>query len=430
MTSFLTEQIAGDQLPDRKPNDRRLAALGFLRSASVSRTPDDTIDERIDALTKCTVGLTVACARCHDHKFDPIPTADYYALHGILNSTVEPYERPEVPSVYDPAQRGDFDQRMRNLEVQNRQIIYDIMQQRLLEFMDNAEGYLVVLPLPGRSPERFDALKKYNLAPENQEILGSLRVTPDHPVFGPYRATDARPRRELRGQSRRHVAELLNNPKKPVNPLVVAALRDLKPQSVADLAKAYGQLFAQVKPKVSAYFAARSAPSNKTLPVDDATAEVINALYHIPPGDELDTGAQQLTFFADGKRPQPWMSVINLAPHCNLGKLLFPAMNELYLTHPARRAAPWLWPTRRSRTTAHLHSRRPQQARPGRAARVSPDSQRPRPQAVYRRQRPVRVGPCHRRPEEPAHGARVGQPLMDVSLRRRLRAARPMTWAT
>ena len=74
---FLTEQIAADKLPDIQSNDPRLAALGFLTVGLQFRNPDAEIDERIDALTKSTMALTVSCARCHDHKFDPIPTADY-----------------------------------------------------------------------------------------------------------------------------------------------------------------------------------------------------------------------------------------------------------------------------------------------------------------------------------------------------------------
>src|SRR5581483_9989707 len=47
----------------------------------------DVVDDQIDATTRSFLGLTVACARCHDHKFDPIPTADYYSLAGIFRST-------------------------------------------------------------------------------------------------------------------------------------------------------------------------------------------------------------------------------------------------------------------------------------------------------------------------------------------------------
>jgi mono/diheme cytochrome c family protein len=92
---FLKEQLAADLLsgPDRKEN---LPALGFFALGPVYYGDPkklDQYDDRIDTLTRGALGLTVACARCHDHKFDPIPTRDYYGLAGVFAST--DYE--EVP---------------------------------------------------------------------------------------------------------------------------------------------------------------------------------------------------------------------------------------------------------------------------------------------------------------------------------------------
>ena len=93
---FLTEQLAGDILAksDRVRHDELLIATGFLMLGPKNFVqPDqekaqlDVIDEQIDVTTRAFLGLTVACARCHDHKFDPVPTRDYYALAGIFAST-------------------------------------------------------------------------------------------------------------------------------------------------------------------------------------------------------------------------------------------------------------------------------------------------------------------------------------------------------
>jgi len=85
---FLKLQIAADQLVS--PHSPDLVAMGFLtlgrRFLGVTH---DIIDDRIDVVTRGTLGLTVACARCHDHKFDPIPTRDYYALYGVFQSCAE-----------------------------------------------------------------------------------------------------------------------------------------------------------------------------------------------------------------------------------------------------------------------------------------------------------------------------------------------------
>ena len=89
---FLMLQIAADQLGPadgaKLPDD--LAAMGFL---TVGRrflgVVPDIVDDRIDVTLRTTQGLTVGCARCHDHKFDPIPTADYYSLYGVFVGSTE-----------------------------------------------------------------------------------------------------------------------------------------------------------------------------------------------------------------------------------------------------------------------------------------------------------------------------------------------------
>ena len=93
---FVREQIAGDLLPSESDWQRReqATATGFLAlGAHDLNEPDralypmDVADEMINVTSRTILGLTVGCARCHDHKFDPLPTRDYYALAGIFRST-------------------------------------------------------------------------------------------------------------------------------------------------------------------------------------------------------------------------------------------------------------------------------------------------------------------------------------------------------
>ena len=90
---FVTEQIAGDLLKadSSAERDRLRIATGFLAVGSKSLNGGnlelDVPDDQIDVIGKAILGLTISCARCHDHKFDPIPTADYYSLVGIFRST-------------------------------------------------------------------------------------------------------------------------------------------------------------------------------------------------------------------------------------------------------------------------------------------------------------------------------------------------------
>src|SRR5207237_5410943 len=86
---FLRLQIAADQLV--QGDDRRdLAAMGFLTlGRRFLGVVHDIIDDRIDVVMRGAQGLTVGCARCHDHKYDPIPTKDYYSLYGVFYGSTE-----------------------------------------------------------------------------------------------------------------------------------------------------------------------------------------------------------------------------------------------------------------------------------------------------------------------------------------------------
>jgi len=93
---FLVEQIAGDLLAsdDYQARQRQIIATAFLALGPTNYEEQnkrqlrmDVVDEQIDTVGRVFLGMTIGCARCHDHKFDPIPTADYYALAGIFRST-------------------------------------------------------------------------------------------------------------------------------------------------------------------------------------------------------------------------------------------------------------------------------------------------------------------------------------------------------
>lgn len=105
---FIQLQLAADQMVE--PNDSDLAAMGFL---TVGRrfigNINDIIDDRIDTLSRGTMGLTVACARCHDHKFDPVLQADYYSLYGVFNSSDEPDDLPVIGEIDDLEAKAKYD---------------------------------------------------------------------------------------------------------------------------------------------------------------------------------------------------------------------------------------------------------------------------------------------------------------------------------
>jgi hypothetical protein len=99
---FVREQIAGDLLPANGDEQRfeNLIATGYLalsrRFSSLNEEFHLTLDDTVDNLGKAFLGLSISCARCHDHKFDPIPQADYYALFGIFQSTTYAFPGTEI----------------------------------------------------------------------------------------------------------------------------------------------------------------------------------------------------------------------------------------------------------------------------------------------------------------------------------------------
>jgi mono/diheme cytochrome c family protein len=97
---FLKYQLAADRLaPDRS---RDLAAMGFLTlGRRFLNNQHDIIDDRIDVVSRGLMGLTVTCARCHSHKFDPIPIEDYYSLYGVFANSVEPGDEPSPLRMVD-----------------------------------------------------------------------------------------------------------------------------------------------------------------------------------------------------------------------------------------------------------------------------------------------------------------------------------------
>ncbi len=166
---FLIRQIAADRLVD-KTNRQDLAALGFLTLGRrfLNRVPD-IIDDRIDVITRGTMGLTLACARCHDHKFDPLSTKDYYAMYGVLASSQEPKELPIIGRPSDLKAMAAYD-----VELQKRQI--DLSQRleslhestwRSLQTVESISAYLEVAAISeAKNPdEEKTALQKAELSP-------------------------------------------------------------------------------------------------------------------------------------------------------------------------------------------------------------------------------------------------------------------------
>ena len=114
---FVLEQLAADQL-ELDENDPALAGLGFLTVGMQFRNPHDTIDDQIDVVTRGLLALTVACARCHDHKYDAVPTTDYYSLYATFASSSSPDLLPLVGRPAETPQYASYQRELRKLQIQ------------------------------------------------------------------------------------------------------------------------------------------------------------------------------------------------------------------------------------------------------------------------------------------------------------------------
>ena len=185
---FLIEQIAGDlQVKDSHENARRrelFIATGFLSlGPKVLAEPDkvkmemDIIDEQIDTLGKALLGLTLGCARCHDHKFDPIPTADYYALAGIFKSTKTMESLKTIAKWHENSVATPAEKRLR----EKHDVLIDAQKKVVTAFTEKANAQLLVSlkidKLPAKPEEKYPKTTKDELG----KLRAALKQLEDNP---------------------------------------------------------------------------------------------------------------------------------------------------------------------------------------------------------------------------------------------------------
>ena len=253
---FIVEQLAADLLP-HDSGDGSLAALGFLTlGRRFTGNMHDVVDDRIDVTTRGLMGLTVTCARCHDHKYDPLPTADYYSLYGVFAGS----EDPAVPPAIAPpaggeaaeAERRELDARMRALDE------YEPKQYEALvnEFRARSADYLVAA-LDGRLPPQQPlptppgAIRQWIV---ERWIDAIERAGAEDAVFGPWHAFAKLKGDDFAAQAAALVAgwsssaadKSANGNHPAINARVRERFVERAPQSMVDVARGYGELLAEV----------------------------------------------------------------------------------------------------------------------------------------------------------------------------------------
>ena len=146
--TFVKYQVAGDLIEDQKQHER-LAALGlfalgpvyYAENVEKAKAAADEWDDRIDTVSRGVLGLTVSCARCHDHKYDPISTSDYYGLAGLFAST-NYQERPVVsPEVVQS--RAFKDQQVKDKELEINRVLAEVGRELRPSLTSEIPKYLV-----------------------------------------------------------------------------------------------------------------------------------------------------------------------------------------------------------------------------------------------------------------------------------------------
>jgi hypothetical protein len=305
---FIVEQLAADQLPKIKPNDERLAALGFLTVGEKFNNPNDAINDRIDTMSKAFLALTVACARCHDHKFDPIPTADYYALHGIFASTIEPNEKPLIAP--PTAKLAEFQKQFATLEQQDRDIYYRVIGAEDVKFQGMVTDYLLTALRKNQEDAarvkqeeaaraKAEAVKKprkpfvppRRLDPDLLENIAA-RIKQEDSVFIPFKLFAELDAENFTEKTRDILAVIAtgNSGGKDINPVVAAAFKNTNPQTPRDVAEIYGRLFARIASAERDYLKAVAAAKELPVPgLEAGLADLLELPFRAEPGATLDT---------------------------------------------------------------------------------------------------------------------------------------------
>jgi hypothetical protein len=251
---FVHEQLAADQLDP--PTDRsKLAAMGFLTVGRLfDENAPDIIDDQLDVVGRGLMGLTISCARCHDHKYDPIPTADYYSLYGVFASTERPIPLPLLGDVPDTAEARDFEAKAAEVNGQLQQHIDREYRERMDEACQRTTDYLLRVATQPADPVET-AVFYMSLTPgELRPVITGrwrrhvrLNSGVDDPVFGPWGQLAALPPDRFAAESRSTLAAWAARPagegSGQVNPLVRDALTAAPLDNLEAMARAYGSAF-------------------------------------------------------------------------------------------------------------------------------------------------------------------------------------------
>ncbi len=343
---FIVHQLASDLLPKEQQgrSGENLAALGFITVGERFGNGNDVINERIDTLSKGFLALTVACARCHDHMFDPISQKDYYALHGTFSSISEPRLKPQVGDLPARELLTDFSQKEALAMKEIRDTYFGLLNRINQGFRLKAPLYLEALaqsrdvppspvdtPPAMRTPSPYFAFLRANKLDDEAARLIERRANKrDDAVFGAHARFAEIGAKDWATKAPVLLAEVqkgtLGKSKTKVNGIVSSVFKTVKPadlKGMKDVWKMYDLVFAAAAPKSAIWMDEMTVNSGGTVPgVDEDLAQLMQVPLDVKPGGSM-------TFY-------DYRTAVDRLPNRLQGGLerTLVSYNDLLLTHP------------------------------------------------------------------------------------------------
>jgi mono/diheme cytochrome c family protein len=246
---FLKLQLAADKLTVGEDN-HDLAALGYLTlGRRFLNNQNDIIDDRIDVVMRGMQGLTMACARCHDHKFDPIPTADYYSLHAIFNSSEEPKDKPLLKPFTATKETEEFEAELARLQKKGADFVSSRREgsfsaPKTAAYLSLLRRTLADPKLNADQEAKRQALYPAVLAGWKKVLQPRLKA--NDPLWGLWTRLAATPDDQFAPTL---AAQLLAKSDLPIDPLLRAELTKATPKKFDELAMAYANVLAAARGK-------------------------------------------------------------------------------------------------------------------------------------------------------------------------------------
>ena len=244
---FLIDQIAADKR-DLQDDNSALAAEGFLTLGRrfLNQLPD-IIDDRIDVVCRGTMALTVGCARCHDHKFDPISQQDYYSLYSVFNNSPESTDLPLIGKPQDTPGFERFNKEVAKKEKALAEYQQTTLASHLAKLRSAKQitAYLLATTQPvgvvaKGKPADADAITPFMTSRWREYLDGNSPAVAA--IFVPWKAYCAIPASDFSGRVDETTTRIASDQR--LNPLAAKLFADSPPKSLNEVAERYGNLVA------------------------------------------------------------------------------------------------------------------------------------------------------------------------------------------